>query len=352
MIAMALFGLITMGAVEKPMLIGGQPYDADRASNLARLDGSLGPCSGLLIAPGWVLTAAHCEEAAVEVRVGVLEFDPESDYHEVIEWHAHPSWDSSLMTGDLALVKIHPPIWGKPIVRFGKTKPPLGPTSNTYGGWGEHEFTGGYPILEVPFPKWGQLDEIVDCDVARPGEPLLGGDGPSICAVDYEGDSCNGDSGSAMWGEDGLVYGIVVLGVRGCPAGANKLFTDLTDPGYQKWIRETIAGDIVANFEWPNSTVSSISIAGGWAFSEGSNIINLVELWINGEYSISMPCCSDRGDVKKVFPSADLLSGFAGIYNWPKLLPDGVSTLEALVYNELGDKLVLEKQVYINRLEN
>lgn len=104
------------------------------------------------------------------------------------------------------------------------------------------------------------------------------------------------------------------------------------------------AAAIIANLETPNSKelASGIGNVQGWAFSTvpGDEIEPLVDVVIDGQPALQVPCCSPRGDVEQDYPKAPALSGFAGVYNFQSLTP-GSHTVEVHVYSKLGEHKVL-----------
>lgn len=101
---------------------------------------------------------------------------------------------------------------------------------------------------------------------------------------------------------------------------------------------------IVANLEAPNSNelASGIGNVQGWAFSTtpGDEIKTNVDVYIDGQYVMQVPCCSDRADVKAVHPSAPILTGFSGAFNFQSLSP-GPHTMEVHFASKFGESHVV-----------
>ena len=93
---------------------------------------------------------------------------------------------------------------------------------------------------------------------------------------------------------------------------------------------------IVIDSPQPNSTNADINAIRGWAIHP-YDVIDYVEIWIDGVYSSTVPVGGARLDVANAYPDYlwALNSGWGQTYNF-KVLEPGIHEVEVIAYTVMG----------------
>ncbi|XP_028837786.1 trypsin-2-like isoform X1 [Denticeps clupeoides] len=198
-------------------------------------------CGGSLVNKDWVVSAAHCYQSRIEVRLGEHNIGYSEGNEQFISSEKvirHPNYDSWNIDNDIMLIKLSRSAtlnqYVQPVA-LPTSCPPAG-TMCRVSGWGNtmssSEYSHRLQCLEIP------IISDRDCNNSYPGMIT----NSMFCAGYLEGgkDSCQGDSGGPVVC-NGQLQGVVSWGY-GCAQKDN--------PGvyakvciFQSWLAQTMASN-------------------------------------------------------------------------------------------------------------
>ena len=182
-------------AAEPQPILGGEPaLAADWPEVVALFSNRSLVCTGTLVAPDLVLTAAHCNYGLTHVRLGASDLsEPATEVLEVARTWSHPdNW----RTYDVAVVELETPSQASPAVLATDcaARRIASDGALLIAGYGAvdadaEDFPGVLQIAQVPVhdPVCAQVERGCNEEVSPGGELLAGGDGTDTCVGDSGG---------------------------------------------------------------------------------------------------------------------------------------------------------------------
>ncbi|XP_068113933.1 trypsin-like [Hyperolius riggenbachi] len=229
-------------ALDDDKIVGGYTCGKNSVPYQVSLNSGYHFCGGSLINSLWVVSAAHCYKASVQVRLGehnIATTEGTEQFINSAKSIRHASYNSRTLDNDIWLIKLASAATINSYVKaigIASATSAAG-TSCLISGWGNTLSSGtNMPSLlqcvDAPILTSAQ------CSNAYPGEIT----GNMICVGYLEGgkDSCQGDSGGPVVC-NGQLQGIVSWGYGCALRNYPGVYTRVSN--YNSWISSTVAAN-------------------------------------------------------------------------------------------------------------